>query len=163
MKVKIIKLLILSDSHKNTDRMLYAADQVKPDEILHLGDHIADAYEFQKRLPDIMIYMVKGNCDFYSMAETELFLDFAGTKIYMTHGHQYGVKSGFDALIKRARQQRADLVLFGHTHQAIMRQENGLWLMNPGQIGRHDDHVKASYGVVTIDSGVFECGIVYLQ
>ena len=152
----------MSDSHRNINNMQYATEQTKPDAILHLGDHIDDAYELQRRWPSIMVYMVKGNCDFQSLAESELLLTFEGVIIYMTHGHICGVKSGFDALVKRARQQGATLALFGHTHKAIIRQANGLWLMNPGQIGRHGNGCTASYGLVTIENGSFDCNIIIL-
>ena len=157
-----MKLLVISDSHKNIDRMQYAAQQVMPDAILHLGDHIADAHELQRRLPNTVIHTVVGNCDFYAAGEDELLLTLEGVKIYMTHGHNFGVKQSLSALMGQARRKGADLVLFGHTHQALMQQTNGLWLMNPGQIGRNDSICAASYGVVSVEGGVVEWGIRYL-
>ena len=159
-KVKKMKLLVISDSHRNIDNMQYATEHTKPDAIVHLGDHIDDAYELQRLLPGTMIHMVQGNCDFQSVAESELLLTFEGVTVYMTHGHIHDVKSGYDALVKRARQRRADLALFGHTHKAIIWEENGLWLMNPGQIGQHGNGCTASYGIVAIENGSFECNII---
>ena len=157
-----MKLLVLSDSHENIDRMRYAVEQTNPDVILHLGDHIRDAQKLCRYFPNTVIYMVKGNCDSLYTAKTELFLTQGNVKILMTHGHTYGVKSGLAALSERAMQLGADIALYGHTHRAAMCVEHGLWLMCPGQMERHDGGLTASYGVVTIEDGRFECGIEML-
>jgi len=157
-----MKLLVMSDSHENIDRMRYAAGQTKPDAILHLGDHISDAQKLSRQLPKTKVYMVKGNCDFRGKEENELFLTLGGVKILMVHGHTYGVKSGLAALIERSRLLGADIALYGHTHRAALNQENGLWLMCPGQMERHDADLLASYGIVTIEDGNIVCGIEML-
>ena len=157
-----MKLLIISDSHRNIDNMRYAVGQTSPDAILHLGDHISDAQNLSKQLPQAVIYMVRGNCDFQDFGKNELFLTLGGVKILMTHGHTYGVKSGLSALIDRSWQLGANLTVYGHTHRAGMRQENGMWFMCPGQLERHDNRLSASYGIVNINGGHFECGIEML-
>ena len=154
-----MKLLVFSDSHRNIDRMLFAAKQINPDAIIHLGDHISDARELQMRLPEMICYMVTGNCDSQSSGKSELFLPLEGTNIFLTHGHNYGVKRGLTALKDKARAMGADLALYGHTHRAALQNEHGLWLMCPGQMERHDNVQAASYGIVRIENGSFECGI----
>ena len=153
-----MKLLVLSDSHGKIDRMQIAADKTKPDAILHLGDCFSDALELQRRLPGVKVYMVKGNNDWQPGGENELLLTLEGVTIYMTHGHHYRVKNGLHTLAERARQKKADLALFGHTHQSLVRQEPGVWLMNPGQMLRH----PVSYGIVTVEDGSFKCEIMRL-
>jgi len=157
-----MKLLVLSDSHRNISRMRHAVNQTNPDAILHLGDHIDDAQTLRQEFQSIVFHIVKGNCDFQATGKDELFMIIGGVKIFMTHGHKYGVKSGLAALVERSRQLGADLSLYGHTHRALLRDERGLWLMCPGQMERHDNRLTASYGVVTIEGGDFECGIEML-
>ena len=154
-----MKLLVMSDSHRNINNMLHAAEQTAPDAIVHLGDHINDAQKLRQLLPDTAFYMVTGNCDFSAGGEIDLFLTFENVKIFMTHGHMYSVKNGIAALIERARQLNADIALYGHTHHALLRNEYGIWLMCPGQMERHDRYVTSSYGIVNIEGGSFECGI----
>ena len=156
-----MKLLVMSDSHRNIDAMLQAAGQADHDAIVHLGDHIGDAQKLRQRLPDATFHMVPGNCDFYA-GESELFLTLEGAKILVTHGHNYRVKSGLDYLLDRALSIGADLVLYGHTHKASVRHERGIWLMCPGQMERHDRYLQASYGIAAIDSGSIDCGIAAL-
>jgi len=56
--------------------------------------------------------------------------------------------------------QDADLVLFGHTHGAAIVKEQGITLMNPGQMEFHKERQKASYGLVTIINNEFNCEII---
>ena len=158
-----MKLLVMSDSHRNIDNMLCAAEHTSPDAIIHLGDHISDAMKLRAQLPDTTFYMVMGNCDYGAFGENEYFLTLESVKILITHGHMYGVKSGDAALIERARNLGADIVLFGHTHRAVVRNEFGIWFMCPGQMERHDRFFTASYGIVTIEGNSFECGVEKLH
>ncbi|MCL2766422.1 MAG: YfcE family phosphodiesterase [Peptococcaceae bacterium] len=159
-----MKLLVMSDSHRNIDNMLNAVAFSKPDAIVHLGDHITDAFELQRHFPEITFFMVIGNCDYHTSEETELFFVFEGVKIYMTRGHMFGVKISLDSFIDRACRKGADIALYGHTHQALIQHTSKLWIMNPGQMARHDRGFAASYGLVTVDAegGAFKCELVYL-
>ncbi|MBQ5567659.1 MAG: metallophosphoesterase family protein, partial [Oscillospiraceae bacterium] len=67
---------------------------------------------------------------------------------FLTHGHTYRVKYGFDAIINAACVARADVLLFGHTHTPYYADVNGLTVINPGSIGYGD-----TYGVLTIENG----------
>lgn len=142
--------------------MRIAAEQTNPDVVLHLGDHIGDAHELRRDLPGIPFYIVRGNCDFQAAGATEQLLTIEGVNIFITHGHIYGVKNGLDTLIARARAQHVNLVLFGHTHCAMTKRVRGVWLMNPGQMERHDHFRAASYGIVRVENGSFAYEVVYL-
>lgn len=49
--------------------------------------------------------------------------------------------------MKRARQEGADIVLYGHTHTGVTCYDDGLYIMNPGSI--RDGH----YGMIDIVPG----------
>jgi predicted phosphodiesterase len=57
-----------------------------------------------------------------------------GVMMYLCHGHREDVKrQGTDVLALRARQNGAQMALYGHTHRIDCRQEeDGLWVLNPG-------------------------------
>ena len=158
-----MKLLVLSDSHGSIDRLSFAVKQAAPDAILHLGDYIGDARKLHIKFPDVAFYMVKGNCDTYAAGETERLFTLKGVKIYMTHGHIYNVKNGLNAIAYRSHEVGAGVALFGHTHIAMVQQADGIWLMNPGQMERHDSKRSASYGIVTLEKGRVDTEIVYLD
>jgi predicted phosphodiesterase len=49
------------------------------------------------------------------------------------------------------------VVLYGHTHQADCRQEQGIWMLNPGTCGSWGGTV----GVITVENGqVIQCTIL---
>ena len=73
-----------------------------------------------------------------------------GKRIFMTHGHLYGVKQGLHGLQFQVKDQPADLVLYGHTHcPQLVEEENCLYLC-PGSMGHHDEH----YAVIELKENV---------
>ena len=157
-----MKLLVMSDSHRNIENMQYAIGQTKPDAVLHLGDHVRDAIRLSKQYPTLSFQTVIGNCDYPGEGELELFLTFEGVRVFATHGHKYGVKSGLDILVDHAKRRGANVLLFGHTHRALLRQESGMWVICPGQMERHSRTQAASYGVVEVLNGKAECSVELL-
>lgn len=141
-------MLILSDSHGDYADMIDAAQREKPDEIIHLGDCWRDAERLGWACPDIPLYMVPGNCDDCWGKNDRLLLERQGWKILLAHGHQWHVKSGMGYALSAARECGAHILLFGHTHRALCRREEGLWVMNPGTVG--GKFAPATYGVLEI-------------
>lgn len=131
-----MKILVLSDSHGSMAFMRRCIFVLKPDHVIHLGDHIEDAKTLETENPHIRFHAVPGNCDtfrFYGREPEILCYPIAGVKMFMTHGHRHGVKSDPSAVIAQAKAQGAAVVLYGHTHCAVCRQEpEGLWIVNPG-------------------------------
>ena len=69
-----------------------------------------------------------------------------GVKIFFTHGHLYGVKSGEYNIVCAARERKAQVLLYGHTHNAFTDYEDGLYLMNPGSLSGW----QATYGTLDL-------------
>lgn len=160
-----MEILVFSDSHGKTEGMRRAlrAQIKRPDLILHLGDGAGDLeYLSMRQIPSVS---VRGNCDWFTVAThlaEERCFEEMGYKIFMTHGHRYGVKSGVRELLTRAVELGADIVLFGHTHQPYeetipagtvvcgVTLEHPLYLFNPGSIGRMETRNGLSFGTVTL-------------
>ena len=90
-----MKILVLSDSHSALSFMFRCVNAVKPDAIVHLGDHYDDGEALGEEFPNIPIYQVPGNCDRYRApfgASEILILPVLGVNLYMTHGHRHNVK-----------------------------------------------------------------------
>lgn len=134
-----MKILILSDSHSALRFMRSCIEAVKPDAVIHLGDHYDDAQVIAQENPHIVVHQVPGNCDQYRCplnTPQVLCYCIGGVKLFMTHGHRFGVKSGYGGVVAAARAENARAVLFGHTHQAVCLQEpDGFWIVNPGSCG----------------------------
>ncbi len=151
-----MKLLVFSDSHGSLASMKRVSSMHKDAaHILFLGDGVRDAEALAEMFPEASVLIVRGNCDFYAEDyPTERTLTVENHKILMTHGHTYGVKSGYGALLRHADNAGATVVLSGHTHLPEQRYfpdgETPRYLMNPGSIREN------RYGIIFIEeSGVF--------
>lgn len=135
---------------------------VKPDVMIHLGDHFDDGETMAEENPHVPIHQVPGNCDKYRMVRYEPEVrcyPVGGVKLYMTHGHVHNVKLNRYKLLLEARKMGAQAVLYGHTHIADCHQEeDGLWVMNPGACGSSG----GSVGLLEVDNGVImNCKILH--
>ena len=149
-----MRIVVFSDSHGSVEPMLHAVREEKPDLVLHLGDHARDAEALQRELPGLDIRFVRGNCDWSSDAEEVLTPVADGVRIFMTHGHRYGVKYTLDSLANAAHFSGASLALFGHTHQSEYRRMGDVTLFNPGAAGS-----GGSYGLITVKGTEFRCSL----
>ena len=130
-----MKILVFSDSHGDVENMRRAVGRERPDMVLHLGDGWRDASELHWRFPELPLERVPGNCDFRCVDDAVRVLDVEGKRILFCHGHTFGVKGSLDRLLCEALEREADVALFGHTHQPLVDQCSGVFLLNPGSIG----------------------------
>lgn len=157
-----MRILILSDSHGNIDNMVLAAERTQPDQLIHLGDLVRDGDELSRRFPSIPLAQVCGNCDCYDLnanAPSELLPEFEGHLFFLTHGHNYHVKSSLLSLEYAALEKGAKVCLFGHTHRPFLSTQNGLTLLNPGSIG---SRYEPSFAVIEIENGVLRAALLTL-
>lgn len=156
-----MKILVLSDSHSMLEFMRTSIEKVKPDMMIHLGDFYQDALQMQQEYPNIPLIHVPGNCDRYrcapDAAET-LVREICGVRFFLTHGHLHRVKWSTFQLIGDAKKAGADIVLYGHTHQAECYQDkSGMWVMNPGTCG----YYGATAGIIDIQNEkIVRCWVI---
>lgn len=142
-----MRILVVSDTHGNMDALKRVVmSQSSAEVVVHCGDGAAEAQELKSMFPEKMIISVKGNCDFCCEAPQKECITIEGKKLFITHGHLYGVKGGLYTLSCAAREEDADIVLFGHTHIPTEIYDDGLYMLNPGSLRGYD----ASYGYVDI-------------
>jgi len=144
-----VKIIIFSDSHRSVEPMKTAVTLEKPDVIIHLGDIEGDASELSRAYPEILMYNVSGNCDFIPFAPRRIITDIGGVRFFMTHGHEYGVKFGYEKAVNTAMTAGAEVLLFGHTHNEVFFEAGGLTVINPGSVG----NCRNPYGVMTVGDG----------
>ncbi|MBR2943795.1 MAG: YfcE family phosphodiesterase [Clostridia bacterium] len=152
-----MKLLVFSDSHshaKNIEKAIEIHGGVC-DFVIFLGDGLRDVDYLRSKYPSLAFFALKGNCDAFMSSDYPSYsvLDLDGKRVLVTHGHLFGVKSGYERIAKVASELGAEAVFFGHTHQPIddiYDLENGdrIRLFNPGSIG-----YDGIYGVVNIKAG----------
>lgn len=150
---------MFSDSHTDVPTMLSVVHAQHPDAILHLGDHFADGLLLQKQT-DLRTHLVKGNTDQEYDASEEELITFEKTRVYMTHGHKHNVQDGLSKLYDTGVRNNARIILFGHTHKPMLSCIDGIWLMNPGRIGRISSKIiHATYGSIAIAGNRISCTI----
>ena len=159
-----MNILVISDSHGHRDRIKEVLErQIKrPDALIFLGDGLSDVDWCDTS--GIALFKVRGNCDSVFLndmtnAPDEQIINLDGIRIMMTHGHNYGVKSTLTPLMNAAARNKADVLLFGHTHEGFemtlmpendlgIKLEKPLYIMNPGSLGSY----AATFGIVSSDS-----------
>ena len=148
-------ILVISDTHGRITNAVNIIEKLKPDYILHLGDVVRDVEDLEAIFPSKDIIAVSGNNDFWASAKysaTERLLDIGGKKIFMCHGHTYGVKRDNARVVLKARQMGAEIALYGHTHSAYNENHDGIQVINPGSYG--------TYAIIEMDkSGNINCEI----
>lgn len=156
-----MKILVLSDSHSALRFMRQCIDSVKPDAVVHLGDYYDDAEAMKEEYPGLNFYCVPGNCDKYRnvlWAPETLVERVCGVRLFMTHGHRHGVKTGLGALLRDGEKTQCHAVLFGHTHSPLCeRTDDGMWVLNPGSCG----YDGGSAGLLTVEAGkISDCRLL---
>lgn len=127
-----MKIGVISDTHGERAAMERAVAAVGiVDEWLHAGDHMQDA-AYIRSITGLRVTAVLGNCDGRSGAKLDEFIELAGRKIWLTHGHRYHVKESLQDLAWWARQYAVDGVVFGHSHQAVRVWTDNILFFNPG-------------------------------
>ncbi|MCD8026514.1 MAG: metallophosphoesterase [Clostridiales bacterium] len=142
-----MRILVLSDTHGDLNSAIRAVDSQPTAEIIvHCGDGADQAMYLKDNYRDKMIVAVRGNCDWCSPLPPTETLNVCGKRIFVTHGHLYGVKSGLYNVMSIAGDRKADILLFGHTHIPLCKYEDGLYMLNPGSCHGY----MASYGYIDI-------------
>ena len=142
-----MRILVLSDTHGDARSLMRALQQQPNAEmIIHCGDGRDQIELLEKSFPDKQIVAVRGNCDAGRAYRTEQLVTVNGKTIFVTHGHLFQVKFSPYNLICAARERGADIVCFGHTHNAMCEYQDGLYILNPGSCHGY----RASYGYIDI-------------
>ena len=146
-----MRILVVSDTHRNVDslRKILLA-QPTAEIVIHLGDGEEDVALLRPSFPEKMFLQVRGNCDWGSNLPYTGVYTAEDVKIFYTHGHLYNVKGGLYQAVCAAREQRAQVLLFGHTHTALTDYDDGLHIMNPGSAGMGSPLGAPSYGTLDI-------------
>lgn len=158
-----MRIGLVSDTHGDRAAIEKAVKQAGPvDQWLHAGDHVRDAV-YLRKLTGIPVHAVAGNCDAVETELPEQFLTMEGCPIMLTHGHRYKVKHGLQELLWWACRYEAKVVVFGHTHNALIKREGDLLIINPGSPAFPRGGGSPSFGLLDILPGETKASIVELE
>lgn len=127
-----MRIGVMSDTHGDQTAVCQAVKAAgHVDMWLHAGDYSQDV-RYLSRLVKVPIFAARGNCDGQTSAKIDEFVEVSGKKIWLTHGHRYGVKQGVRELVEWSRQYEMDVVIYGHTHIPDNQWDEHLLIFNPG-------------------------------
>ena len=118
--------------------------------IIHLGDIERDVEYLQAVYPNIPLHAVAGNNDPWVRREAEKVVAVGNVKMFMTHGHLYGVWDNGFRIAKRAEELGCSVALFGHSHVPVDETFGSVRAFNPGSISRPRVG-EYSVGIMEID------------
>lgn len=105
-----MKVLVVSDAHGRVTPLRWLLKNETADALFFLGDGLYDlnqAIAANGAAPDYPIYRVRGNCDIGSDDPAEGLAPFGGVLFFYTHGHLFGVKSGYERIAEYAADRGA--------------------------------------------------------
>ena len=165
-------ILVISDSHGNVPalaavlkwaRQEYLAGQAHPADPEQNNDFAAAVFlgDGSEDLPiasaqagfAVPWYKVRGNGDLNFSIPSSLVLEIpvsegVSRKLFLAHGNHYGVDGGGQIIAAAARDAGAEAALFGHIHVPHCSFVNGIFLLNPGSIGRSRSDAGPTFAIL---------------
>ncbi|MBW4083500.1 metallophosphoesterase [Paenibacillus sp. S150] len=155
MKVGVVSDTHLSSSARGLPSVLME-EFGKADIILHLGDWVSmEIYDLLAQLAPVE--GIAGNNDgaeiIRRLGERKI-ITLEGVRIGMIHGHAPYSRRGTDGNALLAFEgEEVDCILFGHSHQPLLRKEDGILLFNPGSPTDKRREKQYSFGLLDIEAG----------
>lgn len=143
-----MNVLILSDTHGQVTAAQRVIRAEKPNYLIHLGDTLRDAQQLEALFPYLPICAVPGNNDWFCDHPKEKAISLGNERIFLCHGHTTNVKYGTELQLARTVREGCTVSLFGHTHRPLLREKNGILLLNPGSLT-----YSGTYAVLTLGEG----------
>lgn len=155
------RIVVVSDTHGAFDVLLDLIKRYQKEAacFIHCGDGAEELEELHRLMPNVPVYAVRGNCDDAAALPASRIVEAGGHRIFVTHGHLFGVGASEEPIQRAAREAGADIVLYGHLHRGTTHYDDGLYVMNPGSPVRPRDS-KASFGLLDLSDAGVVCHLV---
>lgn len=165
MKIGVVSDTHISRAGKALPQVLVEEFQ-KVDHILHLGDWVV--MEVYDQLAELApVEGIAGNNDGTAIVRRfgeRKIVTLEGMRFGMIHGHAPYSRKGTDGNALLAFEgEEVDCILFGHSHQPLLRRENGILLFNPGSPTDKRREKRYSFGLLEIAGGAIEARHVFFD
>ena len=160
-------IAVISDTHlpRGARRLPAACVEriAEADLLLHAGDF--STAEVLRELEAIgpPLLGVHGNVDSAELCRllpAERVLEAGGARIAMVH--DAGPRAGRLERLRARFGERADLVVFGHSHMPLHEQaDEGFQILNPGSPTERRRAPTHTMGLIRVDSGLVTCEIIH--
>jgi uncharacterized protein len=153
---------VLSDTHSLNIPAPLIERLYSVDMIIHAGD-ICDTHTLKILKKIAPVKAVQGNMDEMSVKKIlplKEIITCGDLKIGVTHGHIGDAREALKNAMSSFKDDKMDVVIFGHSHQALNEKIGTTLYFNPGS---PNDVIKAkffSYGLITIEEGKIKAEII---
>lgn len=154
-------MVVISDVHYDRatlSKIEHIMDE--SDYVVFCGDGLTSISDYLLKY-DKKLIAVKGNCDAIDM-DREVVFQVENVRFLVTHGDKYGVKRDLLPLALRGEELGVDVVLFGHTHTALIEKQQNITLINSGSIALPSNFEK-SYTYIVVNDKKFFAKIVKID
>ena len=145
------KALVVSDTHGHNEN-LHKVLKLHPDAmfVIHCGD-VEDGDDDIRRSVKCPLYMVAGNNDYFNALPREIEETVFGHRIFITHGHNYGVRYTQEFIMEAAESLNANIAVYGHTHIVEYLMGPPI-ILNPGSASRPRDDTRGSFMIMELEN-----------
>lgn len=150
------RVLVMSDSHGNSENVKRAIEKTREEAgdfqlLIHLGD-VGDAKEVEG-LAGVPCYIVRGNTDYDTKLREVNVILVGEHRLFLTHGHRYGVHGSLLALRNAALENDCDIAMYGHTHVPFLDEDpDDVTILNPGSLTYpRQEGKKQTFVVMEVD------------
>ncbi|MFA5865259.1 MAG: metallophosphoesterase [Phycisphaerae bacterium] len=129
---------IFSDTHDNLWQIEQAIKEFsdrKVETVLHAGDIVAPFAAKAIAKITVPVHIIYGNNDGEKVGLKMIFPQIHNGPIEIKLGNRLIAMAHDFSQIPKEMQERADVLVAGHTHQAFVKEENGKLFINPGECG----------------------------
>ena len=137
------RFFVCSDIHEAESRLeMYLANQSGIDTVIVCGDLEMEVYDVEEIIRrytsrSIDIRFVRGNCDVFFSSSSRVPDQITVTltpkhRALVTHGHLY--RANRELMAYAAKENHCDIVIYGHTHIPLDKEEYGIRFLNPGSV-----------------------------
>ncbi|CAM2879667.1 metallophosphoesterase [Erysipelothrix tonsillarum] len=139
------EIIVCSDNHGKA-KVLKDILQAYPnaDAYIHCGDNELD-YDAMKPF-----HAVTGNNDYYYQYPEYLVVELGDTRIFVAHGHLMRYRKIEEDIIALAKEHRCNIACYGHTHVPVVKDVDGILLVNPGSLYYNRDGSPTCFAKITI-------------
>jgi putative phosphoesterase len=143
-----MKIGVVSDTHRNKEYLKKVVEWLikrhKISLLVHLGDDYSDVMELNERYIEVL--QVPGIYDDEyknKSAPATIVETIQGLDIVLVHS--------LEKDLTREDAQRADIILYGHTHHPEIKLKEGMLSMNPGHLkNAMDKNITPTFGLLDI-------------
>ncbi len=163
-----MRVLVISDTHiphraRDLPRRIWEEAE-KADVVVHAGDFTTMDVLADIRVINPNVRAVWGNMD-----EPELVEELPEKLVFELEGKRFGLTHGSGApwriekrVMEKFEGEDLDVIIFGHSHQALVKRENGVLLVNPGSPTDKIFSKRLTFGIIEIQGDSIEAEIVPL-